>query len=83
MEAGVRILFTPAAKAVQRAPTFQLPPDLRQLLFQLQVGDIVDTPPCTEAFVVTSRQWTIKEDLVELAVILDLLQEREPLSLVK
>lgn len=75
MESGVRILFTPAAKAVQRVPTFQGAPGLLQQAWQIQVGDIVHTPPCTEPFVVISRQWTLASDSLSLDVILDLLQE--------
>lgn len=78
MEIGVHILFTPAAKAVQRGPTFQASPQHRQLLWNVQVGDTVRTPPCSEAFLVIARQWTMEPEVMRLDVILDLLEDPKP-----
>jgi len=72
MTLNVRIAFTPAAKAVQRQPTFQVSQPLQQLLPQLQEGDTVHTPPCTELFVVAERRWRIEANSMESLVILDL-----------
>ena len=79
---SIRILLTEAAKSVQRAPTFQVTPDLQPLLMSIQTWDTVTIPPCSTGFLVIGRAWTIRAESAELVVLLGLDEDRPQLRAV-
>ncbi len=74
----IDIVFTPAAKAVERGQSFQLTPPLRPYLLSVHQWDMVNIPPCSTPFVVASRQWTLSRNAARLVILLDLVVDSRP-----